>query len=88
MDLDAYSSMRVQSIQHHAITVHTTPEHTAKHILNKRYQPVDAMPVRDLATVPNRPDYGATPVYHLIDEQPVQSDHIVALLRGPPAPVV
>ena len=88
MDLDAYSSMRVQSIQHHAITVHTTPEHTAKHILNKRYQPVDAMPVQDLATVPNRPDYGATPVYHLIDEQPVQSDHIVALLRGPPAPVV
>jgi len=88
MDLDAYSSIGVQHQMGHPASVHTTQQHPVKHILNKRYQLVDAIPVPDLSFPLVRPEYSAERVYRLVDEQPVQSDHIVALLRGPPTHMV
>lgn len=87
VDLDQYSSLSLQKQHAHGLNllVHPNPQRPGKHILNKRYQPVDTMPVPETACVPERPVHCIKHVYRVVNERPVQSDHTATLLRGPPA---
>lgn len=90
VDLDEYSSSVVKTGQHIGIAPGAVfhPVSPKSHILNKRFQPVDAaMPVQDLAFDLGDVSYPATRTYFSTTDPVVSRDRSTTLLRGPPVPL-